>query len=285
MNTDNPAVLASLRGGLIVSCQAEDDDPFNCPEHLALFARAAEMGGARGLRACGTENIGALRAASSRPIIGLTKSRYQDGSVLITPDIEDVEAILEAGADIIATDATDRRRPNGMRGSEFVAAVLKVQLTRVHELIDRRTENSAYLTEQLADVPGVHPLVLDERITRCSYLGFSMHYKAEELEGVHRDTFLKALKAEGVSIGTGYTALVHEMPLCTGENLRSGDRRRFTGRNIDAAKEGRFPKAEHARSHTSMRMVQNWLLSDRGVVDDVVRAVHKVVENIAALKQ
>ena len=123
MNTNNPAVLASLRGALIVSCQAEDDDPFNCPEHLALFARAAEMGGARGLRACGTENICALRAASSLPIVGLAKSRYPDGSVLITPDIEDVEAILEAGADIVATDATDRRRPNGMRSSEFVAAV------------------------------------------------------------------------------------------------------------------------------------------------------------------
>ena len=123
VNTDNLAVLASLRHALIVSCQAEDDDPFNRPEHLALFARAAEMGGARGLRACGTENISALRAASSLPIVGITKSRYPDGSVLITPDIGDVEAILEAGAEIIAADATDRRRPNGMYGSEFVAAI------------------------------------------------------------------------------------------------------------------------------------------------------------------
>jgi len=120
---DSSAVLASLRGGLIVSCQAEGDDPFNRPEYLALFARAAEMGGARGLRACGVENIRALRAASSLPIIGITKSRYPDGSVLITPDLADVEAILEAGADIIAVDATDRRRPNGLLGSEFVAAI------------------------------------------------------------------------------------------------------------------------------------------------------------------
>jgi len=171
------------------------------------------------------------------------------------------------------------------RMSEFVASVLKVQLARVHELVDRRTRNSDYLTEQLADVPGLHPLVLDGRITRCSYLGYSMHYEAKELEGVRRDTFLKALEAEGVGIGTGYTTLVHEMPFCTGANLRPGDRRRFTGRNIDAAKEGSFPKAEHARSHTSMRMAQNWLLGDRDVVDDVVRAVLKVVENIGALKR
>ena len=170
------------------------------------------------------------------------------------------------------------------RISEFVSAVLKVQLARVHDLVDRRSENAAYLTEQLADVPGVHPLVLDERITRCSYLGYSMQYDEKELEGVHRDTFLKALKAEGVGIATGYTKLVHEMALCTGENLRAEDRRRFTGRNVDAAKEGSFPRAEHARSHTSMRMVQNWLLGDRSVVDDVVRAIQKVVGSIGSLK-
>lgn len=170
------------------------------------------------------------------------------------------------------------------RISEFVAAVLKVQLTRVDELIDRRTENAEYLTQQLSDVPGIHPLVLDERITRCSYLGYSAHYYAEELDGVHRDVFLKALRAEGVSIGTGYTTLVHEMPLCNGENLRPEDRRRFTGRNIDAAKEGSFPNAEHARSHTSLRMVQDWLLGNRELVDDVAKAIHKVVENIGELK-
>ena len=123
MNGDMPGILASLRGGLIVSCQAEGDDPFNSPEYLALFARAAEMGGSRGLRVCGPPNIRALRAASSLPIIGLTKGSYPDGSVLITPGFADVQAILDAGAEIVAVDATGRRRPNGLPGSGFVAQV------------------------------------------------------------------------------------------------------------------------------------------------------------------
>ena len=43
-------LLEQLRGGMIVSCQAEGDDPFNAnPEYMALFARAAEMGGAIGI--------------------------------------------------------------------------------------------------------------------------------------------------------------------------------------------------------------------------------------------
>jgi dTDP-4-amino-4,6-dideoxygalactose transaminase len=170
------------------------------------------------------------------------------------------------------------------RMSEFVAAVLRVQLSRVHELIDRRTENAALLNSRLRDVPGLHPFKLDERVTRCSYLTYSIRYEAEELEGVHRDVFLKALAAEGVSARTGYTTLVHEMPLCHGENLRKEDLRRFTGRNIEAARKGRFPNAEHARSHTTIWLRQNWLLGDRGVVEDVTRAVCKVVENIGALK-
>lgn len=170
------------------------------------------------------------------------------------------------------------------RMSEFVAAVLRVQLTRVNELVDRRMANAEFLNQRLGDVPGIHPVVLDERITKCSYLGYSLRYEAKELDGVHRDTFLKALQAEGVPMTSGYKTLVHEMPLCNGENLRSQDLRRFTGRNIAAAKEGSFPHAEYARAHSTVRMVQNWLLGDQRVVEDVARAVYKVVEQIGSLK-
>jgi N-acylglucosamine-6-phosphate 2-epimerase len=109
-----------LRRGLIVSCQAEGDDPFNTPSHVALFARAAEMGGAAGIRAREADNIAAIRSAVALPIIGITKSEYEDGSVLITPDFRAVEAVLNAGADIVAADGTDRVRPGGMSGPEFI---------------------------------------------------------------------------------------------------------------------------------------------------------------------
>ena len=171
------------------------------------------------------------------------------------------------------------------RMSEFVAAILKVQLERVDDLIDRRTTNAMVLDRQLSDVPGLHPVETDERMTRCSYLSYSLRYDAEELDGVHRDTFLSALEAEGVPMATGYKTLVHKMALCNGENLRPEDRRRFTGRNVAAAKEGRFPNAEHARSHTTVRMKQNWLLGEgTDLVDDVVRVVYKVIEQIGDLK-
>lgn len=115
--------LGQLAGGLIVSCQAEGDDPFNRPENLVLFARAAVLGGSVGIRTREPENITAIRQAIDLPIIGITKSAYPDGSVLITPDIEAVDAIVSAGADIVALDATRRERPNGMAGHDFLSHV------------------------------------------------------------------------------------------------------------------------------------------------------------------
>lgn len=116
-------IISRLQGGIIVSCQAEGDDPFNFPKYLALFARAAEMGGAAGLRACGAENIRAIRTAVALPVIGLTKGAYPDNSVLITADFSDVEAVIRSGAAIAAVDATTRVRPNGQTGAQFIAEV------------------------------------------------------------------------------------------------------------------------------------------------------------------
>ena len=65
-------VISHLKHGLIVSCQSEGEDPFNRPEYMALFARAAEMGGACGIRARQPENVRAVRAAVSLPVIGIT---------------------------------------------------------------------------------------------------------------------------------------------------------------------------------------------------------------------
>jgi len=109
--------------GLIVSCQAEGDDPFNSPEYIAAFALAAEMGGAVGIRSEGIEKIKAVKSRINLPIIGIIKGQYHDGWTLITPDFKDVENLINIGCDIIAIDATERERPNGLNGFEFLEEV------------------------------------------------------------------------------------------------------------------------------------------------------------------
>ena len=85
-------ILERLKGGMIVSCQAEGDDPFNYnPEYMALFARAAEMGGAIGIRSQGIAKIEAIKRATKLPAIGLLKSQFPDGTVRITGSFDEVE--------------------------------------------------------------------------------------------------------------------------------------------------------------------------------------------------
>ena len=116
-------LLERLRGGIIVSCQSEGIDPFNeKPEYMALFARAAEMGGAIGIRTQGIEKLKAIRKITQLPIIGLLKSQFPDGSVCITGSFREVESLLEAGCDIIAVDGTFRRRED-MTGPEFIREI------------------------------------------------------------------------------------------------------------------------------------------------------------------
>ena len=117
--------IEKLRNGVIVLCHAEGDDPFNAPIHTTAFANAAELGGAAGIRTQGSENIAAVRSAVHLPIIGMAKGAYDDGWVLVTPDLIDVQNIIEAGADVVALDVTNRVRPNGMDGFQFLELVRK----------------------------------------------------------------------------------------------------------------------------------------------------------------
>lgn len=118
-------LLEQLRGGMIVSCQAEGDDPFNAnPEYMALFARAAEMGGAIGIRTQGIEKLKAIKRATKLPVIGLLKSQFPDGTVCITGSFNEVEQLIAAGSDIVAIDGTYRKR-EGLSGPEFIKEVKK----------------------------------------------------------------------------------------------------------------------------------------------------------------
>lgn len=122
---DKNKILEHLKNGMIVSCQAEGDDPFNAnPEYMALFARAAEMGGAIGIRTQGIEKLKAIKRATKLPVIGLLKSQFPDGTVCITGSFNEVEQLIVAGSDIVAIDGTFRKR-EGISGPEFIKEVKK----------------------------------------------------------------------------------------------------------------------------------------------------------------
>lgn len=114
------ALLDRLAGGLIASCQPVRGGVFDRPELAALFALAALDGGAVGLRLEGLDDVRATRAALQDaqrpvPIVGLVKRAEEGTDVFITPVLDDVHALVAAGADIVAFDGTDRPRPVPVR--------------------------------------------------------------------------------------------------------------------------------------------------------------------------
>ena len=139
--------MTALKPGLIVSCQAEEGSPFNYPQFIAAFAQAAEQGGAVGVRVRDPENVNAVSEVIDLPIIGLTKGKYESGTVLITPTLDDVLRLADAGANLIAVDATARQRPNGMTGIEFLRLVKSKVSTFVVADISNSQEGIAAIEE------------------------------------------------------------------------------------------------------------------------------------------
>lgn len=115
------AFLAAVKGRLIVSCQALEDEPLHGSSIMAKMARAAKIGGAAAIRANSPADIRAIKRAVDLPVIGLYKRG--DSGVYITPTFDDAAAIAAAGADIIALDCTDRPRPDGASLSELLARI------------------------------------------------------------------------------------------------------------------------------------------------------------------
>lgn len=115
----NNEIISKLKHGLIVSCQAEGDTPFNSPEGVTMFAKSAIAGGAVGIRTEGIEKTKMILKAVDVPVIGLIKSSFDDGSVRITGSFSDVDDLSSIGCPIIAVDGTFRKR-NGLTGPEFI---------------------------------------------------------------------------------------------------------------------------------------------------------------------
>jgi N-acylglucosamine-6-phosphate 2-epimerase len=103
--------LSRLTGRLVVSVQADPGSPLRAVSHIVALSRCAIEGGAGGLRLEGLENLAAMGAVSALPLIGLVKQPQPGSAVFITPTAAQARALAEAGAEIVAIDATLRARP------------------------------------------------------------------------------------------------------------------------------------------------------------------------------
>lgn len=107
-------MLEKIKNKVIVSVQAQGNEPLNKPEYLLALSQSVINGGAAALRLCGIENIKHIKKSVSVPIIGLTKLEPTPinwlDKVYITATLKELKELLKTNIEFIAIDGTNRPR-------------------------------------------------------------------------------------------------------------------------------------------------------------------------------
>ncbi|MCX6048991.1 MAG: DegT/DnrJ/EryC1/StrS family aminotransferase [Chloroflexi bacterium] len=156
---------------------------------------------------------------------------------------------------------------SNMRLSAWQAAILLAQLERFDDQLARRQQNARQLRSILEEIDGLQPMRWDERAENHSHHVFMMRYDPAGFNGLERDQFIEALKAEGVPCSGGYARPLYKQPPLSAEYSRIMP----------------CPVSEQA-CHEVIYMSQNLLLAEPEQMDDIAQAIVKVRENIGELK-
>ena len=160
--------VEKLQGKLIVSCQALPHEPLHSSFIMGRMALAAKEGGAVGIRANSKEDIMEIKKIVDLPVIGIVKRDYENCNVYITPTMKEIDELMEVKPEIIAIDATDRLRPNGVTLDEFFHQV-KEKYPNQLLMADCSTVEEALHADELG----------------FDFIGTTMVGYTEESEGLH----------------------------------------------------------------------------------------------------
>ena len=172
-------------------------------------------------------------------------------------------------------DFSYRNTGANLRMTEFQAALLTAQMTRLEAQARTRDENGAYLTRLLQQIPGITPARMYEGCTRNAYHLYMFRYDPSRFSGLPRAAFLKALGAEGVPALSGYSPLNKE-PFLEDALSGRGFQAIYSRARIDAWRaQNRCPQNDRLCTE-AIWLVQTMLLGPRQDMDDIAEAVRKV---------
>jgi perosamine synthetase len=162
-----------------------------------------------------------------------------------------------------------------LRITEFQAALLLEQLTRLEEQAQTREKNAGYLTRRLREIPGISPARMYEGCTRNAYHLYMFRYDRERFAGLPRAKFLKALSAEGIPCSGGYSPLNKEPFLANTFATRAWQR--LYPREILAsyAERNQCP-ANDKLCGEGVWFTQTMLLGPREDMDQIADAIRKI---------
>lgn len=172
-----------------------------------------------------------------------------------------------------------------LRMTELQAAILLGQLTRLEEQTLRREESASYLDKNLKNIPGIRIMKKDSRVTRRAYHLYNFRYLKEEWEGIERERFIEALIKEGIPCSIGYPHPLYKNPLF----LRKGEGPGYCpfscpyyGKEVDYTKVV-CSNAERICKE-AVWIPHPVLLAEKEDIEDIIRALMKIRENLKELK-
>ncbi|HSK09361.1 MAG TPA: DegT/DnrJ/EryC1/StrS family aminotransferase [Vicinamibacterales bacterium] len=229
--------------------------------------------------------VGSLGIAGAFSFQASKNLNCGEGGALITSD-----ATLADTAYAFHNNSTPRggggfayRGPGlNLRLTDFQAAILSSQMTRLAAQAAVRDENGAYLTGQLSEIDGIAPARMYPGCTRNAYHLYMFRYDPAAFGGLPRAGFLRALRAEGVPASGGYTPLNTSAGVT--ETLASRSYVSIYGKErLAALAERNACPANDRLCQEAVWLTQNVLLGSRSDMDDIVGAVRKVQAHGAAL--
>jgi perosamine synthetase len=210
-----------------------------------------------------------------------------EGGAVLTND----EALLEVcyrfhnngrGRGGNGTDFSYTRPGANLRLTEFQAALLLAQMTRLEDQARTREQNAAYLTSRLAQIPGIAPARMYDGCTRNAWHLYMFRYDASQFSGLSRAAFLKALAAEGIPASGGYSPL-NTQPFLEEALSSRGFKAIYPVAMLQEWRErNRCPQNDRLCGE-AVWLTQTMLLGPKRDMDDIAEAVLKVRTHAAQL--
>lgn len=170
--------------------------------------------------------------------------------------------------------------PNSTRGGNFrmqhfQAAMLLQQLDKLREETAVRQQNATRLSAYLKEIPGITPARLPEHSQAAWHL-FPFRYDASKFQGLSRETFIRAMRAEGIPCSTGYREQYFDGLLDEAIASR-GFKRLFSAQRLKQYRDS-FQELKGNRQvcATTVAVTQNLLLADPAHIARIPEAIRKI---------
>lgn len=167
-------------------------------------------------------------------------------------------------------------RATNLRLTEFQGNLLLAQMTRLQQQAETRSENAKYLTELLADIPGIEPAKWYPGTTRSAYHLYMFRYLKEHFNGLSRDKFVEAINAEGIPCDRGYGQMNRDAYV-TGLASNPHYLRIYGEKTMkEWLERNQCPQNDKLTNEQSLWFFQTMLLGTRENMEQIAAAIRKI---------